>query len=317
MTRAASFALLALTLLAASPAAGQQPATEPLPDGWVLHPKAGPFSSAVAVACSRDRAFGRSWFGDVGAFDGKQWHRLPPIPGNRKGRTYGRTLAVSADGKALFVEASGRVARWNGRSWSMLTLPGWRGPISAMTVLPSGELLVVGDGRIGLRAGDVIKSHNSGTWRSLRAVGGTGLGDLYTAGQGGTIMRRQGQRWSRMKTGATAFLAGLRVLGGGRVWAWNGGRRWTPKPVVLRLEGGSWRRADTGLKSTITGLAGDGDRPWATGEKFVARHDGKAWVTMLTTSQLGAGYHRFVGICATSRFLYVADGAHSLVRPRK
>ena len=310
----AVLALVAAMLLVAAPATGQQQ-SKPLPDGWVLHQKIGPFMGSVAVACSRRLAYARGWGGDVGSFDGKRWRRLPPIRGYQRGHTYGRKLAVSPDGARLFMEASGKVARWNGQAWSLLKMPGWKGPLGAMTVLPSGELLVVGDGRIGLIRGEAIKSHDAGTWRSLGAVAAADSGSLYTAGQGGTVMHHDGKRWTRMKTGVTAWLGGLHVGQKDRVWAWSRIGRWRSTTVVLHHDGGSWSRADTGLTSSILGMAGRGARPWAVGESYVARKEGSAWVTKLTTKQLGEGYHQLVGICATGGFLYVGDGSHSLVRP--
>lgn len=309
---ASALILVIASLWIASSAAGQP---EPLPGGWKLYKKAGPFMGAVAVACSRDAAFARSWGGDVGYFDGSRWHKLPAMPGNRRGGTYGRTLAVSPDGEELFVEASNKVARWDGERWSMLKLPAWRGPLAAMTVLPSKELLVVGDGRIGRRAGSVIKSHDAGTWRALRAVAGAGPGALYTAGQGGTVMHFDGKRWSRMKTGATAFFLGLHLAGKGHLWAWSGIRRRSAVLAVMRFDGHRWSRAEQGLKSPLLGMAGEGARPWAVGQSFVARREGSSWVTKLTTTQLGPGHHRLVGICATSKFLYVGTSSgHSLAK---
>ncbi len=303
-------------LLAAAPAAAQQGTS--LPDGWVLHQNMGPFMGPVAVVCSRDRAFARSWSGDVGSFDGKKWRRLPVMPGNRKGQTYGRAMAVSHDGKTVYMEASGRVGRWDGESWTMLPLPGWRGPISAMTVLPSGELLVVGEGRVGLRRGGEIKSFDAGTWRALLAVAGRDLGAIYVAGQGGTVLRRSGKGWTRMKTGVRAWLRGLHLVGeGGKLWAWNGGHRYTRQTVVIRFDGKAWTRADAGLQSPPLGMARGGGL-WTVTGQAVFRWEGSSWVKKLSAKELGKGYHAFAGICATKKFLYVGDGGtHFVVRPLK
>ena len=76
-------------------------------------------------------------------------------------------------------------------------------------MLGSGELVVVGHGRVGLRSGASIASYDAGTWRELVAVAGTSLDDLWTAGQGGTVMRHDARAWSRMATGTDQWLRGL------------------------------------------------------------------------------------------------------------
>lgn len=307
--------LTASLLLLAAPAAAQQGVS--LPDGWVLYKKVGPFMGPVAVACSDKRLFARSWGGGVGYHSGGRWHQLPVMPGNKKGRTYGRAMAVTPDGKTVYMEASGRVGRWSGKGWTMLPLPGWRGPISAMTVLTSGELVVVGEGRVGLRRGDEIKSFDAGTWRSLRAAAGRDLGSLYVAGQGGTILRRDGKTWIRQKTGVRAWFKGLYLAKGGRVWAWNGGRRYTRETVVVRYDGKGWSRAEQGLQSPPLGMAA-ADGLWTVTNEAVFRREGSTWAKKLTAKELGKGYHAFVGVCATKKHLYVGDGGtHILRRPLK
>jgi hypothetical protein len=303
-------------LLMAAPAAAQQGVS--LPDGWVLHSRVGPPSGPVAVVCGGRRAFARDWSGGVGYFAGGRWHKLPKMPGYMKGRTYGRAMAVTPDGKTVYMEASGRVGRWSGKGWTMLPLPGWRGPISGMTVLGDGELVVVGEGRVGLRRGDEIKSFDAGTWRSLRAAAGHDLGSLYLAGQGGTILRRDGKGWTRMKTGVRAWFKGLYVGRKGKsVWAWNGGRRYTRETVVLRYDGKAWSRAEQGLQSQPLGMAA-ADGLWAVTQYTVFRREGATWAKKITAKELGKGYHAFVGVCATKKFLYVGDsGGHSLVRRLK
>ena len=198
-------------------------------------------------------------------------------------------------------------------------MKGWRGPLGALTVLPSGELLVVGEGRIGLGAKGKITIHDAGTWRSLAAVAGAGLGAIFTAGQGGTVMRYDGKAWTRMKTGVTAWLRGMYLEGKGRLWGWSGSARYARTPIVLlRYDGKAWSRADTGLQSAIKGVARAGSHIWVAGESFLARREGSEWVSRLDTAKLGNDFYGLIGLCATSRFLYAADsGRHSLVRPHR
>jgi len=306
--------------LGAALTAGRAPAQEVarLPGGWTLHRKIA--ASPNAVACGGSRAFIRDWSGRVTVLnkDGG-WSPLPPIPGSQEGRTYGRTLAASPRTDELFVEASGRIAHWDGRGWSLLELPGWQGPIGALAALPSGDLVVAGRGRIGLRQGRAISSYDAGTWRELNAIAGTSLTDLWTAGQGGTVMRRDQGGWQRMATGSDAWLGGLLVAAGG-AWAWTvapGRGRRGVQDAVLRFDGARWSPVTKRLPGRVVGLAGDAHQPWAAGDSFVARFDGSAWGVQLQAADLGDGYHSLVGICTTDKVVVIADsGGHALSRPR-
>lgn len=295
-----SGAALALT----SVAWAQQP--EPLTRGWSIMRKVDQMPDPNAVACSRSHAFARSWHGDVAVFDGRSWTKLPRLPGWNEGKTYGKTIAATPSGQ-VYVAASGGVARWNGQAWSRLEMPGWTGDIGAMTVLGTGQLVVVGDGRIGLRSGSVIASHDAGTWRALRAVGGTSFGDLWTAGQGGTVMRYDGRSWARMATGSAAWLRGLVVAGPGTAWAWDDSGPPGQAPAVLRFDGHAWVAAAQGIDDSVRGMAGDARHPWAIGESSIWRFDESSWVKQLGPPELGAGHHGFVGICSTETFVFVGD----------
>ncbi|MBI4700200.1 MAG: hypothetical protein HY744_03365 [Deltaproteobacteria bacterium] len=304
--RPATVACAAAVLLGHAAAYGE--AARPLAHGWSLYPLDG-MISINGVACGGEQAALRTWHGDVAVFDGRSWTKLPRIPGHEQGRTYGTAIAMAPAGAEILIEVSGRIARWDGGDWSTIELPGWRGPIGAFAVLASGDLVVAGQGRIGLRSGSSVASYDAGTWRELSAVAGAAPGDLWTAGQGGTVMRHDARGWSRMATGTTAWVRGLFVTSPAAAWAWGGGAG-PAGPLVLRWDGRVWAAAAHGLGAQIQGMAGDGARPWAVGDDFIARFDGAQWLVEVAASDIGSGYQAFRGICASSRFLFAGSAGH-------
>lgn len=313
--RRGSWLLALALLLVASGAAAEQP--RQLKNGWTLYPSRGS-SARNAVACGATQAVLRSWHGDVALFDGSKWTDLPPMPGCNQGRCYGDGVALSSDGSEVYVEASGRIARWDGRAWSLLTLPAWRGPMGAMTVLGTGQLVVAGQGRIGLGVGATVQSHDAGCWRDLSAIAGSSLLDLWTAGQGGTVMRRDARGWSRMATGVKGWLRGLLVTSPTAAWAWGEAAPGDPAPLVLHYDGKHWSAAAAGLSKKIQAMAGPDGSPWAVSESTISRYQNARWVAELEARELGPDYQSFDGICATERFVFVGnrdrDGG-ALVRP--
>ena len=310
-----SATLLAFVVGTISSAVAAQ-SIDSLPNGWSLHRKIG--ISPNEVACGPNRAFARSWFGDVSVFDGKTWTKLPSLSDSTQGRAYGTKLAVSRSDE-VFVEASGRIAHFDGQNWSLITMPDWQGPIGAMAVLPTGELLVAGRGRIGLREGNVIKSYDAGTWRELNGIAGSNLSDLWTVGQGGTVMRRTRQGWTRLATSTSVWLRGLLVASPTDVWVWQGGpvRNSPGGSVVLRFNGKVFKSTSQGLSGPVIGMA-KGQKLWTVGKAYVARFDGTTWKNQLRESDLGAGYHRFVGICTTRQYVVIGDNGYcALTRPVK
>jgi hypothetical protein len=307
--------LWALGALAATePAGADEP--QPLARGWSILRKIESPINANAVACSRTQAFTRGWSGDVVAFDGRSFSRLPRQPGYHEGKTYGTTIVATPAG-GLYLGASGAIAAWNGDDWQRLEMPGWRGDIGAIAVLENGKLVVVGDGRVGVRVGDAIASHDAGTWRTLEAVGGGAPGELLTAGQGGTVMRHDGTRWARLATGSTVWLKGLLADRTGRAWVWDTPWSTSQPSTVLRYDGRVFSPAGQGIDAPVHGMAGDAGASWAIGEATIWRFDGSAWQKEIAPADLGEGYHRFVGICATDALVYVADSSGSaLIRSR-
>lgn len=310
---------LALTSLALLAAAGPADAAEPraIDGNWTLHPSRM-MSSRGHVACGDELVVTRNWQGDVWTFDGRDWSSLSSLPGQREGKTYGDAIAVSPSGKEICTEASGRVACWAGSDWKLYELPDWQSPVNGLALLATGELLVTGRGRIGLRTGDAIGSYDAGTWRELQAVMASSLTDIWTVGQGGTVMRRTGSSWARMATGTTGWLQGIHVESAAAAWAWGDGAARGGAPVVVRWNGSTWSPAHDGLTGPVQGMAGPADRPWASTDKAIARFDGARWAEELAATAIGGSYQRLGGICATRQLVVVLnEGRESGVLVRK
>ena len=291
-------ALVVLTLASLTHAASPRS----LPNGWVLH-KRDALGSKATVGCGVEKAVLRGWADRLEVFDGSRFTKLPELPGKLGGTAYGDHVVMTPTGSDIYVDAGGGVAHWDGDDWSLLAMPGWRGPVSGMTVLTAGQLVVVGRGRVGLRQGNKIVSYDAGTWRDLSAVTGTSLTDLWTAGQGGTVMRHQQGGWSRLNTSFNRWVRGLHVGSPTTIWAWGSRDPWGNDTYVRRLHGGRWIPPGEGLSDMVSAMAGPADRPWAASESVIARFDGTRWVADLRGSDLGPDYQRFNGLCATARHL--------------
>lgn len=303
--------LLALAQLAVV-APGARADTVALPNGWTLHTRVAP-SGAEDLACGRDVAYARDWFGSVARWDGAAWTTLP----RRSDAMYGRSLAVTPDGQ-LFMEASGRIAQWDGSSWIDHALPTWEGDVDAQLAASSAsDVYYVGRGRIARFDGRAFATYDGGTWRDLHAVALAG-DDLLVGGQGGTILRHRAGAWTREPTAIATPVRRVLAFAPGDVWAWADGPDWQ-STILLHHDGRTWTRRDTGLTAHITSIGGLSDRVFVTGDFGLMRWDAtrSAWVPELLASDLGPGQHQLEGICATDRHVVIADrGGHALTHPR-
>lgn len=277
---------------------------------WTVHERV--LTNGVQdVACSRDRAFARDWFGSVAMFDGERWTPLPER--DRSHGAYGRSIVASPDGH-VFIEASGAIAEWTGSEWRTHALDRWRGDVDAQIAAPSArEVYYVGEGRIARFDGRAFTTYGAGTWRSLAAVALIG-GDVWVGGQGGTILRHAGSSWTRMDTGTDAAIRRIVEVAPNDTWAFTDTT--SSGSIALHLESGCWARRSDGLEGRITGLGGAAGAVYATTERRIARWNGHAWQVELEATSL-SGHHSFEGVCATDRHVVVGDGSGgALVRAR-
>lgn len=298
---------LALVLLVACHALAQGE-TQTLASGWSVTTRLRRLTDVNAVACSDDRGYARGWGGGVAEWSGSGWSELPEIDGFMQGRTYGTAIAASASG--VLVEASGRVAQWDGSRWTLLTRPG-TGPYEDLGGIAAigDEVISVGRGRIDRREGTELHRYDAGTWRDLSAVAGASTSDLWTAGQGGTLLHWDGHAWTRATSGTEVWLGGLLVVSVSDVWAWSDDRAAT----LLHWDGHAWSLVTppTGGDEML-GVASRGGRVWVATSAGVFERAGSAWTSVLAPTDFGDDRHAILGVCATRTHLIVGAGAGTL-----
>jgi hypothetical protein len=158
------------------------------------------------------------------------------------------------------VPASG-VARWNGTTWSAMGNPG---AVSALQVLPNGELCATG-------IAGVVR-WNGTSWVGLGSVAGTtnalavmANGDLV-AGIANVVSRWNGATWTPMGAAANGAVYSLAVLPNGDVLA--GGDFTTIGGVAAnrfaRWDGSNWSAFGSGADRSVLAIA-----PMADGSVFL------------------------------------------------
>lgn len=314
MTRSLLIALIALTAMVAAPdLALAQGETTTLVNGWSVTTRLRRLSDVNAVACGADHAVARSWGGGVARWDGVAWSELPELPGSQQGHTYGRHVAIGADGR-IAVEASGRIATWNGSAWSVAELTGWPQYTSVGGLAVIGaDVYAVGRGRIARSDGAVIRSYDAGTWRDLAAIGGVGPSDLWTAGQGGTLLHWDGSTWSRATSGTENFLGGLLVVSANDVWAWTGTDAAYRTLSLLHYDGHAWSSVAPPSGNQIVGVAARGTRVWVATDEGVFERAASAWQPALVPADFGDTNHTILALCATESHLVVGAGLGSVL----
>jgi hypothetical protein len=306
--RALSLAL-ALSLAAHASAQGE---TTTLPSGWSATTRLRRLTDVNAVACDDTHAYARGWGGGVAAFDGTSWTELPAIPGYDQGHTYGTQIAGTAHG--VIVEASGSVASWDGSTWTVVTRPGTSpyDPLGGIAEI-AGAIYAVGRGHVDRSAGaPTFTAHDAGTWRELSAIAGTSASDVWTAGQGGTLMHWDGHAWARTASGTDHWLGGLAVVSTSDVWAWSLARNYRPTPTLLHWDGHAWSSVAPPAQDVLA-LAVRGAHVWAATPDGVVERDGATWRSILSTADFGDTNHTFAGVCATRTHLVVGAGLGTVV----
>jgi len=104
---------------------------------------------------------------------------------------------------------------WDGSSWTAVPVPGLA---LAAWGSAAGELWLVGEGGLALRwDGSAFEKLETGTSATLWAVGGT-AGAVWAAGAGGTALRFDGHAFSKVETGTRNTLAAIAVSPAGELF---------------------------------------------------------------------------------------------------
>ncbi len=293
LTAAAAWAALPLAVAAA----------QPLPSGWARHERVLG-AGITAVACSADAAYGPSWSGEVSVVEGTEVRGLgaPPTPS-----AYGREIAVTRDGH-VFVPVPDGIALHDASAWSVVPIawsPGRARLVGELLALDDEHVYFATEGAIGARDGATFGLRSVGTWRSIEGLAGASPTALWATGQGGTVMRWDGARWTRETTSTDAWLRGIAVRASGDAWAWSDER-------LFRRDGAGWSSTSYGSPvGRIARVALHGADTFVVGERGVARWTG-AWTAEVGAVELGS-YGSIADACATDHTLEVALSSGDLL----
>ena len=268
-----------------------------------------PIVRALAIAGNGDlyvggdfvNAGGVSTVNRIARWDGTSWNALGAGVGGSVTSTEGpivRALAIAGNGDLYvggdFVDAGGvsnvnRIARWNGASWSALTV-GVGARVRALAINGT-DLYVGGDftSAGGVPNVNRIARWNTSlsTWNTLGtgtnavvsslAVDGSDLyaGGTFTAAGGAPanrVARWDGVSWSALDSGVDSFVQALAVDSSGNLYA---GGNFTaaggaPANRVARWDGVSWSALDSGVDSFVQALAVDSSDDLYAGGTFTA-----------------------------------------------
>jgi hypothetical protein len=168
-------------------------------------------------------------------------------------------LWASGPADAWAVGPASAIARWDGRSLSLLPLP-TAAPLRAVWGSAPDDVWAVGD---------AVLHFDGATWRAVDAPAGPWLAiagrardDAWMVGAAGAAARFDGAAWRAVATGSADDLTAVSVAGPGEVWAAaaRGG-------ALLRFDGTSWAPAGrVALRATAALAAAGPGEVWAAGE---------------------------------------------------
>lgn len=299
-------------------------AQEALPAGWErTQIQPAPLFQTVALACDRERAYVRDWQGEVRAFDGQRWTPLPRIPSR------GSLLWASPSGRVV-ADGEGSAYAWDGTSWAPIAIDPWfagqeRGRRALVAIDGLGESpWILGRGAVGLDVptdeGVVLRAHDvASAWYALNDLEVVAQDRVYVASAAG-LLRWDGRAWSIEPTGIDGEIAGVHAFAPDDVWAWSDagvarfdGRAWTRRDEGVELpEPQPWRRfGGLGSRVHVGGRAG---QVVLTTPDRVYRLDGARWALELDASHRHTIARGYGEICATDRFVVIAEQGFALVR---
>ena len=142
--------------------------------------------------------------------------------------------------------------RWNGTSWSRVSVP--HQYVNALWGTSPTNIWGVGVASGGSGGGivryDGIAWGNvpSGITTELRSVWGTSASNVWAVGDGGTILRWNGSAWSSVPSGTTQALWGVRGTSATSVFAVGAAG------TILRWNGPAWSSQSSGTTEGLEGI---------------------------------------------------------------
>jgi hypothetical protein len=265
----------------------------------------GPLPARLVVAGNFPFA-GDVLASNIAMWNGDSWEPL----GAGIGLHHVRSLAVLPGGELVaggtFDTAGGapaaNIARWNGTTWSPLgsglTVPSGFASVSALTVLPSGNLVAAGYfSASGGTALSNIAQWNGSSWSGLGSGVNGGVsalavapnGDLYAGGDFGLaggvpapyVARWNGIAWSGTNANFDNSVRALAVMPSGAVVA-GGGFEMAGEEIVNYIAqwngSGPWQPVELGLNGWVSSL-----RVMPTGELVVGGGFGSGFSVLGST----------------------------------
>jgi uncharacterized protein YjdB len=184
--------------------------------------------------------------GDVLRFNGTAWQLVNTAP-----QALWAIYGASANDIVVAGE-NGIVQRFNGTTWSTLPAP-VRGTLAGLWLTSGNDIYAVGATTAGTNGaaftfnGTAWNPLQVGSTRVLTSIWGPSVSDLYVTGDGGTLLRYNGNTWTTLTTNTTDLLWSVSSAPGAAVGAFAVGYNGT----VLAGSGGGALRTDE--QATTTG----------------------------------------------------------------
>ena len=228
---------------------------------------------------------------------------------------------TAASDNALAVGEFGFVYRWNGSSWTKVTVP-TQATLTSVWTTTTGEGFIGGEAGTMLRligsswvqmafpsvstvsalwgtnggnvyattkAGEIYR-FNGSTWTLLTtataplwAVYGASAADVYAAGENGGVWRLNGAVFTALPAPATGTLSGIWLTGATNVFT-DGANAAGSAGVSYRYNGTAWSTLQPGATRALTALWGPSEFDlYATGDNgTMLRFNGNTWTSMPT-----------------------------------
>ena len=228
---------------------------------------------------------------------------------------------TAAADNALAVGEFGFVYRWNGSSWTKVTVP-TQATLTSVWTTATGEGFIGGEAGTMLRltgttwvpmafpsastvsaiwgtngsnvfattkAGEMLR-FNGSTWTvagnaaaPLWAVYGASAANVYAAGAGGAVWRLSGTTFTALPAPTTGTLAGIWLTGATNVFT-DGANAAGSAGLAFRYTGSAWSSLQPGTTPVLTALWGPGEFDlYATGDNgTILRYNGNSWTSMAT-----------------------------------
>ncbi len=301
-SRRRAFAAALPLLFVVAPAHAQ-----PLANGFHVYEHPGSLMEVRALACSRDRAFVRSWMAELAVWNGTSFTRVERPAGEARGAE----ISASPQGH-VFLTGWDQISRWDGRAWSAFRFEARPRSLSGIFALSDTEVYATAPGRILFLSGETFRAYDAGTWREIVQVAGSSRSDLWIATEGPLVLRHDGRAWHRIALPPTvSSVQALFVLAPNNAWI-------VASSQVLHWDGSAWQPRNDGLPSGgIQAIGGRRDHIYGVGTAGVARWSGAQWTIELPASAFPPdSYPALTSVCTTDRHLLVANTSGSvLVRP--